>query len=236
MALSRRSPGSAVPAWLRDNYWVTFRHDVFTLLHLGHARLDRHSLTAAHEEDITGELTRVIEELLDDPHAPEWYSRYGVHEEPRLHSPIRKGKRRQRMDIRIECTDQRPRTHYEFEAKRLCRGKCGCSDYLGPEGLRAFLTGEYAPRWPEAGMLGYVQSDDVSHWEHELATNMAAGPNRLHDGDWQPEPMVTDLFTYRSKHERIAPLESITIYHALLPCHPENSALVDDRDAARKQE
>lgn len=232
MALSRHRQGRTAPAWLRDNYWVSFRHDVFTLLHLGHERLDRNSLTAAHEEDITGELTRVIGELLDDPDAPEWYSRYGVHEEPRLHSLNRKGKCRQRMDIRIECTDQRPRTHYEFEAKRLCRGKCGSAGYLGSEGVGAFLAGEYAPKWPEAGMLGYVQSDDVSHWAYELATRMAAGPDRLPDGDWQPEAMITGFFTYRSKHERVAPLESITIYHALLPFHPEKSILVDDRDAA----
>lgn len=217
MALTRKSHIGPVPAWLSETYWSAFRRDVFTLIQLGHQRLASENLSTAAEEHITGELSRAIEALLDEPHAPDWFNSYAIHEEPRLHSSHRKGKRRQRMDIRIECSDQRPRPHYEFEAKRLSGGKFKCSHYVGPEGLGAFLTGEYAARWLEAGMLGYVQSESIDHWEQALACRIAVSGDPASGGSWQPARIISELFTYRSRHLRALPLEPIAIYHALLP-------------------
>jgi len=225
MPLTQQRKPTAVPAWMPTNYWPTFRRDVFTLLHQGYAALDHSQLRDAEEEDITGDLVRMLEDVLNDPGAPAWYDKYSVHEEPRVHAPDRKGKRRRRLDLRFERTDQRPRPHYEFEAKRLCRRRSGVADYLGVDGLSLILGGEYAAKWPEAGMLGYLQSNDVEYWQRKLADKVGkkladkVGKKldlRVVEG-WQAEIVVSELCTYRSKHQRTQHLKPITIYHLLLP-------------------
>lgn len=114
MSFTRPIPVIAPPDELAEVYWTVFRRHVFALIKIGHSRLDRQTLAAAHEEDITGELKREIEEWLDGE-APEWTSAYSIHEEPRVHAPDRRGKHRRRLDLRFEHTGARPRLHYEFE-------------------------------------------------------------------------------------------------------------------------
>ena len=201
---------------MRDAYWPAFRHDVFSLLQVGHGSLSRSRLRGAHEKEITGELARALQQMLDDPAAPDWYDHYSVHEEPRIHAPDRKGKHRRRLDLRFERTGPRPRPHYEFEAKRLCRGKSGVAEYLGVDGLGAFLNGDYAAQWPEAGMLGYIQSDDRDFWQNAIAMKISQEQALPPDGEWRPEPAVGQLPTYRSTHRRGKSLNPIRIYHVLL--------------------
>src|SRR3989339_432301 len=103
-----------------NTYQKAFRKKVFTLLKMGYDRLDTIYFKNAEEEDITGELVRTIKEILEDRSSPEWMISFAIHEETRINTPGRKGKRRKRVDIEFEgvCHGRRPR--YPFEAKRLC--------------------------------------------------------------------------------------------------------------------
>lgn len=216
MSISRAVALAAPPNELAADYWSVFRKHVFSLVQMGHSRLDRQALQMAQEEDITGELQRAIAELLDSD-APSWADAYSICEEPRVHAPDRRGKRRRRLDLRFERVDSRPRPHYEFECKRLCKDKSGVADYFGQDGMALFLSGEYASGWPEAGMLGYVQTDSPEEWAQKLERKLEGANIEVTDqGKWQSIDLVAGLKTYATAHPRIAPLPSIRIVHAVL--------------------
>jgi len=63
--------------------------------------------------------------------------------------------------------ERRPRPKYHFEAKRL-RKPQSIKDYCGEDGLQCFLSSRYAQESDEAGMLGYVQCDNISTWVERL--------------------------------------------------------------------
>jgi hypothetical protein len=212
VSLSRAHVPAIVPASISEAFWSSFRRDVFTLIWMGYSKLDCSNLNMSEEEDITGELKQAIEKLFDEQDAPEWFNQYSVHEEPRIHRMDRKGKRRARLDIRFEHHQSRPRVHYEFEAKRLCKRKAEVGKYFGKDGLEMFLSGEYARQWPEAGMLGYVQSEDPIHWAGKLAEKLKI---KLVE-PWTREAIITELITYRTCHSRNEGLAPIRIFHALL--------------------
>ena len=81
------------------------------------------------------------------------------------------GKRRPKMDIEFECQRRGVRPEFGFETKRLGNGKT-VGDYLGPEGLSAFVT-EYDPTTHgEVGMIGYDQDASVDSWSEKLTTEL----------------------------------------------------------------
>ena len=212
MSLSRPLVSAPVPSIFADEYWSAFRKDVFWLLWMGYSRLEHSRLISAEEEEITGELARCLCELLDEPSSPDWFYHYSVHEEPRIHNPEKSGKRRHRLDIRFEHTQSRPRKHYEFEAKRLCKSKAEVGSYLGKEGLGMFLSGKYARHWNEAGMLGYLQSNDPTHWAGKLAKRLSSDVIE----PWMPEIIIDKLPTFRTCHSRPEDLPPIRIFHIFL--------------------
>ena len=114
------------------DYQKAFRRKIFTLLNMGYERLDNASLKDSEEEDITGEIVREINEILEDRGSPSWVGSFAVHEELRINKPTRKGKRRKRVDIDFEWVCHGPRQHYPFEAKRLRVNSHPISDYLEP--------------------------------------------------------------------------------------------------------
>jgi hypothetical protein len=74
-----------------------------------------------------------------------------------------------------------------FEAKRLGRG-VEVSDYLGDEGLGAFLVGHYSTTHQEAGMLGYIQTGSRDSWAGRISGELRANPKRhrtTRDGSWR---------------------------------------------------
>jgi len=216
VSISGIIPLAAPPNVLAADYWPIFRKHVFTLVQMGSSRLDRQALHMADEEDITGELQRAIEELLDGD-APSWADAYSICEESRVHAPDRRGKHRRRLDLRFERLGSRPRPHYVFECKRLCKDKSGIAEYFGQDGMTLFLSGEYARGWPEAGMLGYVQTDNPEEWAKKLERKLGgAGIEVTDHGSWQSIDLVTGLKTYATAHPRIAPLPPIHLVHALL--------------------
>jgi hypothetical protein len=92
--------------------------------------------------------------------------------------------------------------------------------YLGEEGLGCFTSGKYPLTHPEAGMLGYVQSNDETTWAAKIAIALTRAPdayciadNTLWDG-YQITPQL--VYTYRSRHHCQTLGEDIDIFHTLL--------------------
>src|SRR5439155_21298665 len=119
-------------------------------------------------------------------------------------APGRTGKRRLRADIRVDSTKSSPRPRFFLEAKRLNHTH-PVRDYLGPEGLGAFLTGEYAGVYPTAGMLGYVQKGKLDDCAAEITRELSDNPSQyqVSKGGVLTPDVIPGGFdsTYRSEHD-----------------------------------
>lgn len=140
---------------------------VHQLLQLGYRRMDVKTFAAQDEPVITGELTRAMNAAIDDDRSPKWAHFFQVQDEEPVNDRTRKGKHRKRIDIGVRSSQPRPRKHFSFEAKLLNQTK-RLRDYLGDQGLRCFLKGEYAAGEEDAGMLGYVQWGAEETWAKSL--------------------------------------------------------------------
>lgn len=204
----------------REDYRRVFRKQVFQLLKWGYDRLNASEYQTAEEEDITGELAKEINAVLQDRTYPEWVWRFYVHEEYRINVEGRKGKRRNRLDIvviRVQC-GTRPR--FPFEAKRLSAGTHSIGNYLGSNGLGQFLAGDYGQDVSEGGMLGYVQSHTPDYWAQKANEKINNAPQDYQickNGCWINEKIFEELaLCYRSIHHRLLGKSPITIYHFFL--------------------
>ncbi len=201
-------------------YQIAFRRKVFKLLKMGYDRLDAASFKNSEEEDITGEIVREINEILEDRGSPSWVRYFAVHEELRINEPTRRGKRRKRVDIEFEWVCYCPRYRYPFEAKRLCVNTHPIGEYIGTAGLGEFLSGNYAQDRIEAGMIGYVQSDTPKSWATKAQTKFEKEPEIIQacsDGNWTNITIVGELsHCFCSKHHRSTEKKPITIYHVFL--------------------
>lgn len=209
------------------DYQDAFRKKVFGLLKMGYdaligERLDSNGLGAAswkneEEEHITGEMARAIHKILESRTSPKWAGRFAIHEDPPIHAPGRKGKRRKRVDIEFEWTRRGPRPRYPFEAKRLCRNTHAIGDYLGPKGLGEFLSGHYGGGRDEAGMVGYIQSDTPESWAVKAQKKFEKEPEKIKarpDGNWREAVIINELpYCFYSKHHRDSGDGPIEIYH-----------------------
>jgi hypothetical protein len=200
-------------------YKGVFIQRVHQLIGMGYANLMHSEFSDAKEEDITGELVRAIELVLDNPKTDPWTDSFSIHEEPRIHDPNRKGKRRRRLDIRIDSTVIRPRCRLCFEAK--CLGKNhNISNYLGNEGLHRFIDGRYALDDDIGGMLGYVQDGNCDEWAKKIEAVFLDNKKNLSlmiTSPWRKEMTSTEVpFTYHSGHKRLNLQQQIEIYHILL--------------------
>lgn len=202
-----------------DYYWAFLRR-AHSLLGRGYAVLEPSKYSRAEEEDITGDLVQAMQIVEDDPNAPRWVTLFSVHGEAGIHDPKRKGKRRRRLDIRIDSAAQRPRNRLSFEAKRLGPNH-GASVYLGENGLQRFIDGRYAKGETSAGMLGYVQAGSPDEWAEKIEKAIARNAVKLHpltSSPWRREQLVVELtHTYRSGHSRPSVGQPVEIYHTLLP-------------------
>jgi|GEM_PF-369192 len=202
-----------------DEYWVTYRQHVHTLLAWGYAA-SRNRVQARHDEpDITGFIAEAIQSILDDPDSPSWCDQIAIKDDPPIPGGGRTGRKRWRPDLIFESVERRPRPKYHFEAKRL-RKEQSIDTYLGEDGLQCFLSGRYAHECNEAGMLGYVQCDDISAWVERLQWAIdqdSQDKNELLLLSPQRNFQVIDTFPreWLSKHGRRTG-QSIAIYHLLL--------------------
>ena len=201
------------------DYAGAFVKHVHRLLGMGYARLVPANYASADEEGITGCLCDALDAVVDDPQSPAWLRYYSVHEEARISDPKRKGKRRRRLDIRVDSAERRPRARFPFEAKRLGTNH-PVADYLGHDGLGRFIGGRYGKQVTVAGMLGYVQSGTPGVWATRIQQTMsrrARGLRLLASSPWRPENLVARLkHTYRSGHDRPTIGKPIEVYHTLL--------------------
>ncbi len=210
-----------IPITIDNNeYQDAFRKKIFSLIKLGYERLDKLSFRKSEEEDITGEIVREMIEVLKLRSAPKWARTISVHEDPRINTQGKLGKRRKKADIEFEYLIPQNRPRYAFEAKRLNKEGFSVGKYLGTSGLGEFLSGSYGANSNEAGMLGYIQSDDPNIWASKIEKHFYSDTDKIrvcNDGNWQNVKVTDDLpYCYKSKHNRILDSSQITIYHALL--------------------
>jgi hypothetical protein len=186
---------------------------------MGYHELNPTDHANSEEPDITGELVRVMREILERDSSPDWVEYYSIHDDPPLNVPDRQGRRRPRVDIEIERVNRGPRPRLRFEAKRLGTQHL-VGPYLGDDGLGCFTSGMYPLTHPEAGMLGYVQSDDEASWAAKIETALRRAPARYSTTKakaWGPYQITAQLaHTYRSRHNCQAIAEELQIFHILL--------------------
>jgi hypothetical protein len=202
-----------------DEYWSAYRQHVHTLLAWGYTD-SRHKVQADDEEPaITGFIAEAIQSRLNDPNSPDWCDTIDIHDDPPIPGGGRTGRGRWRPDLIFKSTERRPRPMYHFEAKRLREQGSG-KEYLGADGLGCFLSGKYASESDEAGMLGYVQCDDVDIWVTRLQS--AIEHSRLNENKLLilASPcniQIIDSFPYEwmSKHNRDRG-KPVMVHHILL--------------------
>lgn len=192
---------------------------VHQLLQFGYNRLTPAAYSQAQEPDISGDLHQAIDDVLSERVKP-WMDKFSVHDDPPVHDGKRRGKRRKRVDLRIDSGSYSPRARFRFEAKRLGNGH-PVTMYLGVEGLGCFLCGDYAREEDHAGMLGYVQAGNLVKWADKISealdSNLA-----VYEVDqsfrFAPVDLLNSgsLLGYRSKHHRSVVGKTILIYHVLM--------------------
>ena len=203
----------------RSVYEYGFRRDAHQLLAWGYndalPQLHRNLM----EEEITGLIVEAIEIRLDSLSTPKKYDRYSIDEEKPIAVEGRKGKNRRRLDL-VVVRHLRPRPKYIFEAKRLRKNGYSIGKYVGKEGLQCFIQGVYASQYPEAAMIGYIQSDNESYWKTKLEQSLCKdSQNNLclmkPLTNVKNSPSIPDLWL--SEHKRMKGSE-IAIYHIFFNC------------------
>ncbi len=204
---------------LRDTYQSSLRKHAHELIAMGYHELRAEDYANSEEPTITGEMVRVMREILERESSPPWIEHYTIHDDPPLNVPDKQGKRRPRVDIEFERVNRGPRPRLRFEAKRLGKNhRVGL--YLGNDGLGCFTSGRYPLTHPEAGMLGYVQSDDEASWAAKIEAALRRAPaiySTTEGNMWDQNQITPQLvFTYRSRHRCQALEEELQIFHILL--------------------
>ena len=163
------SDESASTGW--SKYDQSFREDAHQLLAWGYQDARQFIAPDREETEITGFIAEAIDTRLNSAEIDERFDQYEIKEDNPVPGEGRTGKRRMRVDIIIKSNYRprnKPRPRYIFEAKRLCKPSHPISNYAGQEGIIRFVQGRYAADCPEVAMLGYVQTDTISHWITEL--------------------------------------------------------------------
>ena len=202
--ISRNRNGCSAYA---KKYQRSFRKHVFTLLKLGYDLLDTSQLIDEEEPAITGDLAQAMNTIMRQPDHPQWMYNLAVHDDPPLNITSRRGKARPRADLTIEQTGDPVRWEFTFEAKRFYKHS-GIRKYIGKDGLGMFLSGIYAPKSQEVGMLGYVQEKDITHWQTGLFQKMK-------ENTPQVETLADGLSGFSTQHQRDNG-SAFTVYHSLL--------------------
>ncbi|MBV8694937.1 MAG: hypothetical protein JO125_16190 [Chloroflexi bacterium] len=207
---------------------IAFREKAHLLIKIGYTRGCHNLKSDEHEEqDITEFIVNAVNDWMRSPASLPWCKYFDVHEE----SPVQKenchGKSRPRTDILIKLCSRRERPEYIFEAKRLRERGYGVGKYIGPEGMGCFTEGVYASEYDEAAMLGYVQSNTLSHWKERLKKSITQKKASLYLNSFQYDEVVIAEFPLEwvSEHDRKRDINrSIRIYHILLNCSPSDQS------------
>ncbi len=218
--ISRHKINQIGKSALADEFQTSFLRNALELLLIGYENLPTSDRSKWQEEEITGELCREIQEYLDMPDSPGWTRRYSLHEDPPVHSSYRKGKKRRRIDFRIEETHRRPRHKFGVEAKRLRSDSHNVGKYCGQDGMGCFVSGEYSSQQNIGGMLGYVQSGTVDQWESKVGAKIKKDAKTLHVRNgrtWENASGANPINQcHLSEHDRPSLNKPILIYHLML--------------------
>ena len=202
-------------------YVISLRSHAHCLIAEGYARMEKTAFAGEQEPVITGELVREMRAYLESGGTgPSWAPYYTIHDDPPLTVGGRLGKARPRVDIEFERVISGPRPRLQFEAKRLnmLTGHT-VSGYLGEEGLGCFTSGRYPITHGEAGMLGYVQSEDEEIWAERirLALHNDKTKYSAKDPPFSHQRMHSSLrHTYLSHHRRNKGAGPFVVHHILL--------------------
>ena len=197
-----------------------FRIHAHQLIHIGYSDARPQMTCDDKETTVTGYIAEAIQNRLSSPTQPSWYKYYNVKDDPPIPTEGRTGSGRRKLDIILESSYWNIRPQYGFEAKRLRKNGFPASKYVGPEGMGCFISGSYASRYPEAAMLGYIQSDSVEQWQKKVIAEIDEKADILHLKSPQQNIKVIDEFPneWISDHNRDSVGYPITIYHILLKC------------------
>ncbi len=216
MTESGADSGEQVNVPLHEIYIVELREQALVLIELGYRRIEDGDLSSAEEDAITGELVRRMKDVLEEMDAPPWTEHYSVSEQVRSNTTGKQGKRRAIVDVEFERCKRGPRPRLRFEAKRLYSGS-GVGEYVGPEGLGAFLAGHYSRTHADVGMLGYVQEETESDWATRLAKRLIPPDHQIiAEGGWRSVVCNNGpAHTYCTDHLDCASLP-LAVIHVLL--------------------
>lgn len=205
-----------------------FIEQMHQLIYLGYedsiARIKVVDKKANEENSITGFIVEALgNRKREFSPSPEWIKHYAFHDNSPRESEGRIGSDRTRADIIIEFNNESGTPEFFFEAKRLKSGSHSVAQYRGDEGMGCFINGDYAQRYDEAGMLGYIQSDSIETWQTKIQEGIKQNSTQLHLTDSQMPVDIHSEITHEwvSMHQRTGSNpHPIKIYHILLDCLP----------------
>jgi hypothetical protein len=201
-------------------YARQLRAHAHRLIAEGYARMNKAAFAREQEPVITGELVREMKVFQQLNEAPTWAVYYDIADDPPLNVANRLGKARPRVDIQFEPVVRGRRPSLRFEAKRLSSASGHTvTGYLGEEGLGSFLSGHYPTTHGEAGMLGYVQSEDEETWAGRIAAAWRRNDPQygVADPPFAAQRVCTALtHTFISHHVLRGASSTVVIHHVLL--------------------
>ena len=162
-------------------------------------------------------------EFLEDDDSPRWVTSFDVHCEKPISPQGEVGKSRPKLDISIRSGKRPFYPKFVFEAKRLRHDDTESVDYFGEEGMECFWNESGYPVniFREAGMLGYIQDKNATHWVDWLKKHFEKRRSTLHvcnDTGWEPTIQFKKIqHTFCTQHQPIVDEERIFIFHLLLP-------------------
>lgn len=205
-----------------SGYPEYFRRHAHTLISLGYAGARLQVGPETLEPDITLKLYECVKSSLDSLDLPEEIAnrRYAVKAE----DPKSAEGKTKFIDIVVEDPNGRPRNHFTFEAKRLRKkGDFSIAKYCGDDGMMRLVRGTHTFAYPEAAMIGFLQSNDAQYWEKKLKAAFTA------DGKSGTKKMCTTTSLRRvsvissfpdewvSTHTRTGN-RNLTIFHIFVDC------------------
>lgn len=207
-----------------DKFWLAFRKGAHRLLALGYNRAKAKIQTTLDEESVTGLLYEAICEIIRYGNES-WCQKYEAKNENPLPSNTRRGKSRRKTDLIVLHVFNRARPEFVFEAKPLNRSKSYQREdnYLGEEGLKRFLRGEYSDYtaiYPEVAMVGYAFTNSPAEWRDGLKAAINDREVELCLKPPQIDVKIIDELPveWKSEHERESADTDIVIYHIMLDC------------------
>lgn len=208
---------------IRKAYARALRLHAHELIAMGYVQMDSQLYVKWEEPAITGELVRIIRELIESDEAPDWAVYYSIGDDPPLNVAGKFGKSRPRVDIEFEKTGVRGlRPRLRFEAKRLGTTAGHTVDaYLGKDGMGCFISGKYPLTHDEAGMLGYLQSGSEKDWSDQIKETLDAKADYycVVPPPYHQQNICTLEHTYVSHHYATPQAGTIIIHHVLLRFH-----------------